>query len=182
MNSIHPEADSLVAFWQQAGPAKWFRKDEAFDAGFRQRFLGLHEQAAAGALDDWQDEPAGTLALLILLDQFPRNAFRGTARVYATDAQALGVALAAIARGDDQRVPEDLRGFMLLPLMHSEDPADQALCVQKSEALGGETHRYALHHQGIIRRFGRFPHRNAVLGRTSTADEERFLAEGGFSG
>ncbi|MGV3570842.1 MAG: DUF924 family protein [Ramlibacter sp.] len=177
-----PEAAAVVAFWRDAGPERWFRKDPAFDAEFRDRFLALHERAAAGALDDWAQHAEGALALLILLDQFPRNAFRGSARTYATDPQARRIAHAALARGLDGEVAPQLRGFFVLPLMHSEDPADQALSVAKSEPLGGETHRYAVHHQDIIRRFGRFPHRNALLGRTSTPAEESFIAEGGFAG
>lgn len=182
MHSTIPEAAAVLAFWEEAGPARWFRPDPEFDARFRERFLPLHERAAAGALDGWAAEPGGALALALLLDQFPRNAFRGTARMYATDAHARRIAHAALARGLDAEVPEDLRNFLYLPLMHSEDPADHALCVQKTAALGGEPHRYALHHQDIVRRFGRFPHRNAILGRASTNEEERFLAEGGFAG
>ncbi|HEY8360720.1 MAG TPA: DUF924 family protein [Ramlibacter sp.] len=176
------QAAEVVAFWRAAGPQRWFRKDEAFDADFRQRFLALHEQAATGALNGWAGDAEGALALLILLDQFPRNAFRGSARTYATDRQALAIARTAIARGLDTQVAAELQGFFVLPLMHSEDPADQALSVEKSAPLGGDTHRFALHHQDIIRRFGRFPHRNAILGRASTPAEEQFIAEGGFAG
>lgn len=182
MTTLPPEAAAVVAFWRDAGPARWFRKDEAFDADFRARFLALHERAAAGELDSWDRTAEGALALLILLDQFPRNAFRGSARTYATDPKARGIARDAIARGLDLQVEAALRGFFVLPLMHSEDPADQALSVEKSAPLGGDTHRFALHHQDIIRRFGRFPHRNALLGRTSTPEEEAFIAEGGFAG
>lgn len=182
MSHPTPEAAEVLAFWRGAGPRRWFSKDEGFDAEFRGRFLHLHEQAAAGALDAWAETAEGTLALLILLDQFPRNAFRGSARMYATDPQARRIARAALARGFDGQVPLDLRGFMVLPLMHSEDAGDQALSVEKAEPLGGETYRFALHHQDIIRRFGRFPHRNALLGRASSAEEEGFIAEGGFTG
>lgn len=175
-------AAAVVAFWRDAGPKRWFRKDAAFDTDFRDRFLALHERAAAGELDDWLATADGALALLILLDQFPRNAFRGTPRMYASDAQARRIARIALKRELDQQVPIELRNFMYLPFMHSEDPADQEVSVAQTAALGGEPHRFALHHQDIIRRFGRFPHRNAVLGRTSTAEEERFIAEGGFAG
>ena len=177
-----PQATALIDFWRKAGPERWFKKDAAFDATFRDRFLALHQQAADGKLDHWAGTAEGALALLILLDQFPRNAFRGTARMYATDVRARGVARAAIEQQLDGEVPQDLRGFMVLPLMHSEHPDDQALSVAKNTALGGESLRFALHHQDIIRRFGRFPHRNALLGRTSTAQELQFIAEGGFSG
>jgi uncharacterized protein (DUF924 family) len=176
------EASDVVAFWRAAGPARWFRKDDAFDADFRRRFMATHDAAVRGELRAWSASPAGALALLILLDQFPRNAFRGTARVYASDAQARQIAHAAIDAGFDRQVDEELRQFFYLPLMHSEDLADHDRCVLLSSALGGESERYARHHRGVIERFGRFPHRNAVLGRTSTAEERTFLAEGGFSG
>ena len=172
----------VVDFWCAAGPQRWFRKDPAFDSEFRDRFLALHERAAAGELDDWANSWEGALALLILLDQFPRNAFRGTARMYATDAQARRIAHAALERELDLQVPQDLRNFLYLPLMHSEDPRDHGLSVSKTAALGGEPHRYAVQHQRIIETFGRFPHRNLLLGRTSTEPEERFMAAGGFSG
>ena len=171
-----------MAFWREAGPQRWFSKDAAFDAEFRDRFLALHERAAADELDSWAASADGALALLILLDQFPRNAFRGTARMFATDSHARRIARAALQRQLDSGLSQELRNFMYLPLMHSEDPQDQALCVARTEALGGEAHRFALHHQDIIRRFGRFPHRNALLGRTSSAQEEQFMAEGGFAG
>ena len=175
-------AASVVHFWDAAGPERWFRKDDAFDEAFRQRLGALHLQAARGELDAWAASAEGALALLILLDQFPRNAFRGSARMYATDAQARAIAHQAMAAGLDLQVPQRLRNFMYLPLMHSEDPADQALCVQKTRALGGEPQRFAEHHADIVARFGRFPHRNAVLGRPSTPQELEFIAAGGFGG
>lgn len=182
MDATPANPTDVIAFWSAAGPDRWFRKDPVFDAEFRDRFLAWHEQAAAGALDAWAQTAEGTLALLILLDQFPRNAFRGSARMFATDPQARRIALAALADGFDLQVPLALRPFMTLPLAHSEHLPHQDLVVEKTAAIGGETHRFALIHQDIIRRFGRFPHRNPVLGRTSTAEEERFLAEGGFAG
>ena len=183
--SLPPDAElvaDVVGFWDAAGPQRWFRKDEAFDEAFRQRFGPLHERAAQGELDPWGRTADGALALLILLDQFPRNAFRGCARMYATDPQARRIARQAIAAGLDLQVPERLRNFMYLPLMHSEDAGDHALCVRKTEALGGDAHRFAQHHATIVERFGRFPHRNAVLGRQSTAEEAQFIAQGGFAG
>jgi uncharacterized protein (DUF924 family) len=119
---------------------------------------------------------------VLLLDQFPRNAFRGTPRMYATDAQARAAASAAIDAGHDQAFEDALRQFFYLCFMHSEDLADLDRCVALNAAAGGESLRYAQHHREIVRRFGRFPHRNAVLGRASTPEEERFLAEGGFRG
>lgn len=172
----------VIAFWRDAGPERWFRKDEAFDAEFRQRFLAAHEAAAAGRLADWEATRDGALALLLLLDQFPRNAFRNTPRVYATDALAREVARRAVERGFDRATEPPLRSFFHLPFMHSEELADQDRCVELTGDAGEQTRRYALHHRDIIRRFGRFPHRNEVLGRESTAEERQFLAEGGFAG
>jgi uncharacterized protein (DUF924 family) len=176
------EAAAVVDFWRDAGPKRWFKRDDAFDAQFRERFLAAHERAARGELDGWLATPGGALALALLLDQLPRNAFRGTPRMYATDGQAQRVARIALERGHDAQVPQELRNFLYLPFMHSEDPADHGISVAKTAALGGEPHRYALHHRDIVARFGRFPHRNAILGRASTRAEEQFIAEGGFGG
>ena len=173
---------AVVRFWSEAGPGRWFRRDDSFDALFRQRFLAAHEAAAAGTLSGWSTAPEGALALVLLLDQFPRNAFRGSPRVYATDVQARAAADAAIAAGHDLRVEPTLRPFFYLPFMHSEDPRDLERCVALNQELGGEQLRYAQHHRDIVARFGRFPHRNGVLGRTSSGEEERFLSEGGFPG
>ena len=172
----------VVGFWRAAGPQKWFRKDAAFDRDFRDRFLATHEAAAAGRLADWGTTAEGALALVLLLDQFPRNAFRDTPRMFATDAQARAAADAAIAAGLDAQVDEPLRPFFYMPFMHSEDLRDLERCVALMEVVGGESLRFARHHRDIVARFDRFPHRNAVLGRASTAEEERFLAEGGFAG
>lgn len=177
-----PQAADVLAFWRAAGPQQWFRKDDHFDRVFRARFLAAHEAAAAGMLAPWQDTVEGALALLLLLDQLPRNAFRGTPRVYATDALARAVAQAAVAAGFDRQVEPALRQFFYLPFMHSERLEDLERCVRLAQAIGGEPLRYAEHHRDIVRRFGRFPHRNAVLGRPSTAEEQRFLREGGFAG
>jgi uncharacterized protein (DUF924 family) len=180
--ALLPDPEDVVRFWREAGPKRWFRRDDAFDALFRERFLAAHEAAASGQLAHWAATPDGSLALVILLDQFPRNAFRGTPRMYATDAQARRAADAAIAAGHDLAVNPQLRPFFYLPFEHSEQLADQDRCVRLSEPLGGEDLRFARHHRDIVARFGRFPHRNAVLGRTSSTEEERFLAEGGFAG
>jgi uncharacterized protein (DUF924 family) len=173
---------AVVAFWREAGPQKWFRKDEGFDRAFRDRFLATHAAAAAGRLGAWGASAEGALALVLLLDQFPRNAFRATPRMFATDAQARAAADAAIAAGWDRQVEAPLRPFFYMPFMHAEDPRDLERCVELMQPVGGESLRYARHHRDIVTRFGRFPHRNAVLGRASTAEEERFLAEGGFAG
>jgi uncharacterized protein (DUF924 family) len=172
----------LLQFWQQAGPKRWFRPDAAFDEQFRHGFLRAHEAAAAGQLQHWLRSPEGALALVLLLDQFPRNAFRGTPRMYATDAAARAAADAALQAGFDREVPGELRQFFTLPFMHSERLQDLERCVALNREVGGEPLRYAQHHRDIVARFGRFPHRNAILGRTSSPEEERFLQEGGFGG
>jgi uncharacterized protein (DUF924 family) len=175
-------AADVVAYWREAGPARWFRKDAAFDAEFRTRFLGAHEAAIRGDLDGWAQDAQGALALLILLDQFPRNAFRSTPRMFASDAKAREVARQALQDGLDAQADADLRGFFYLPFTHSEQLADQDLGVALARKLGDETSHHASIHRDIIERFGRFPHRNAVLGRSTTPEEQRFLDDGGFGG
>lgn len=176
-------AQAVVDFWRDAGPKKWFRKDEAFDAQFKSRFGAAHEAAASGSLDDWATDAEGALALLVLLDQFPRNVFRNCPRTYATDAKALAIARAAVACGLDRQIDDpQLRAFFYLPFMHSESLADQDLSVALCEHAGPENLRFARHHRDIVARFGRFPHRNALLGRKSTPQEQQFLDEGGFTG
>jgi len=173
-------ADDTVGFWREAGPARWFAKDNAFDAQFRHRFENAHHAAARRELDGWADTATGSLALLILLDQFPRNSYRGSAHMYATDGLARHFARRALDAGHDAEVEAALRSFCYLPFMHSEDPADQDLSLRLQLQL--EPNDFAVHHRDIIRRFGRFPHRNHLLGRDSTAEEAAFLAGGGFSG
>jgi uncharacterized protein (DUF924 family) len=177
-----PEAREVVAFWEGAGPALWFAKDDDFDRRFRERFLALHEAAARGELDGWNATPEEALALLILLDQFPRNAFRDTPRMYATDAAARKLADAAIAAGHDRFVAPELQAFFYLPFGHSEELADQERAVELCSRLGGRNLQQAEHHRDIVRRFGRFPHRNAILGRVSTPEEVHYLAHGGYAG
>ncbi len=174
---------AVLDFWREAGPKKWFTKDAAFDDAIRDHFLETHEAAVAGKLADWEATPDGALALAIALDQFPRNMFRGTARTFAADPLARQVADRAIAKGFDQQVPARERGFFYLPFMHSERLEDQERSVALYRALGdAENLKYADDHADIIRKFGRFPHRNAVLGRTTTAEEQAFLDSGGFAG
>jgi uncharacterized protein (DUF924 family) len=173
----------IIAFWSEAGPSRWFTKDEGFDRRFRETFLDAHEAACRGDLDHWRSTPGGALALVLLLDQFPRNAFRGTARVYASDAKALEVAKAALAAGHDRHIDADLRLFLYLPFNHSESVEDQERCVDLCRALGDPKNlAYAIGHRDIIRRFGRFPHRNPILGRETSQEEQRFLDDGGFKG
>jgi len=175
-------AREVLAFWREAGPKRWFAHDDAFDALFRTRFLALHERAARGELAAWTKSADGALALIILLDQFPRNSFRGTARMFATDAMARRVASAMIDRGQDQEIDEGLRAFVYLPFEHSEDLGDQERSVELCQTLDAETAKWADIHRDIIRRFGRFPHRNTVLGRTTTPEEQAFMDAGGFAG
>lgn len=182
MNTLMGGPDAVVAFWNDAGSARWFRKDEQFDADFRECFIAEHEAAARGELDAWASTADGALALLILLDQFPRNAFRGSARAFATDAQARRIATRAIAAALDQQVDESLRNFFYLPFMHSEELADQDRALALCTALGQQSAHHAAQHRDIIARFGRFPHRNTVLGRPTTEAEQQFLEAGGFAG
>jgi uncharacterized protein (DUF924 family) len=173
----------VLAFWRGAGPDKWFAKDDAFDAACRDRFLAAYEAAAAGNLSDWEKTPEGTLALVIVLDQFPRNMFRGDARTFAADPLARDVADRALARGIDRDMALTDRQFLYLPFEHSEHLADQERSCALFRATGnGELIKWAELHIEIIRRFGRFPHRNKMLGRASTVDEQVFLEQGGFAG
>ena len=172
----------ILAFWRDAGPARWYSRDDAFDAEVRRRFFGLWQCAAAGELSSWETSDDGALALVIVLDQFPRNLFRDDARTYASDRLAREVAHRAVERGVDARIDGALREFLYLPFMHSEHLADQLRCIELSRAAGHtESLKWAEHHADIIRRFGRFPHRNGLLGRPTTPDEQAFLDQGGFS-
>jgi len=183
------EAAALLDFWfgddEQAGPRKaWFAKDPAFDRACRDRFAALHAAAGSGALEHWRDSAAGALALVVLLDQLSRNIYRGTAAAFAQDAHALAVAEAAIAAGFDAPHPPLRRMFLYLPFEHSEEAAMQARSVQLFETLRGhpwldEAIDYAHRHRAVIERFGRFPHRNAILGRQSTPAELEYLATPG---
>ena len=181
--TVPTRPSDIIAFWSEAGPSRWFTKDEGFDRHFRETFLDAHEAACRGELDHRQRTPGGALALILLLDQFPRNAFRGTARVYASDARALEVAKAALAAGHDRHIEADLRLFLYLPFNHSESLEDQERCVDLYRALGDQENLgFAIDHHDIVKRFGRFPHRNPILGRRTTEEEQRFLDEGGFAG
>ncbi|MBT2321489.1 DUF924 domain-containing protein [Variovorax paradoxus] len=177
-----PPAHEVATFWREAGPKRWFSKDDSFDAEFKSRFEAAHHAAATGALDAWAADAEGALALLVLLDQFPRNAWRNSAHMFATDGKARAVARAAIEAGLDRQVEAALRPFFYLPLMHSESLADQERSVALNAALDANTQRYAVLHRDIIARFGRFPHRNKALGRDTTPEEQKFLDQGGFAG
>jgi uncharacterized protein (DUF924 family) len=177
----------VIGFWTAAGPRKWFAKSGPFDDAIRLRFEPVHHAAARGEYARWADTADGALALLILLDQFPRNLFRGDAHAFATDPLARSIAGRAIAAGLDRQVAPELRPFFYLPFEHSESLEDQersvALCEAHDAETGDiETLKWAVQHRDVIRRFGRFPHRNACLGRVTTPEEQAFLDEGGFAG
>lgn len=182
MSLIRPR--DVLDFWFSAGPEKWFTKSDAFDAEIRNEFGDAVKAAAAGDYDDWAGEPESALALVILLDQFTRNIYRDDRRAWASDARALDIAREAIARRFDTILPEVARRWFYMPFMHAEDLAAQE---EGLEYFAGrlndpETMKFAEIHADIIRRFGRFPHRNAVLGRETTPEEQSFLDEGGFAG
>lgn len=180
--SVPARPSDIIAFWSEAGPSRWFAKDDEFDRRFRDAFMDAHQAACRGDLDGWQRTPGGALALILLLDQFPRNSFRNTPRMYASDARALDIAEAAIAAGHDRHFDADLRLFFYLPFAHSEALADQERSVALCRDLDEKSLSHAEGHREIVEQFGRFPHRNPVLGREMTADEQRFLDAGGFSG
>ena len=178
-----PAPTEILSFWREAGPNRWYSKDAAFDATIRARFMALWERAVSGGLSCWEATDDGALALVIVLDQFPRNMFRDEPRAYSSDALALETARRTIARGADRRIEPELAEFLYLPFMHSEHLADQLRCVELFRNEGSpENLKYAEDHADIIRRFGRFPHRNRILGRVTTPQEQAFLDGGGFSG
>lgn len=174
-------AAAVVTFWRNA-EAHWFAKDPAFDAQFRGRFETLYEEVVRRGRDDWLATPDGALALVLMTDQYPRNAFRGTARMYEVDALARFFAHRALERGNLECVEPPLQLFLALPFAHSEGLTDQDLSVALHAKLGQPWLAHAEGHRDIIRRFRRFPHRNAILGRASTQAEQRFLDNGGFTG
>ncbi|MBH0236291.1 DUF924 family protein [Methylobrevis albus] len=178
-----PRHDAVCRFWREAGREAWFTKDPAFDRRFRDRFIDLHLAVARREHDDWIETPEGALALMLLLDQFPRNVFRGTGHMYATDPLARHFARLAVGKGHQFGIEVELRVFLFLPFSHSEALADQELAVALHRAAGdAEGLHHALGHRDIVARFGRFPHRNAILARDTTEAERAFLDAGGFSG
>jgi uncharacterized protein (DUF924 family) len=173
----------IIAFWHEAGPGRWFDPDPAFDAAMRDKWLPAHEAAARRHLTDWEEKADGALALVLLLDQFPRRVFRGTPHAYATDALAYGVAARAMAQRFDQKFKTPWRRFFYLPFMHSERLEDQERCLDLCRLAGDPEGIDASHiHLDIIKRFGRFPYRNAILGRETTPEEQAYLDLGGFGG
>ena len=174
----------VLEFWfsEQSRPL-WFEKNAVFDDEIRSRFGANVSAACIGDLDYWVRAVDSSLALVLLLDQFPRNIHRGTLRAFASDARARDIAGTVVDRGFDRRAPLDRRFFFYLPFEHSEALADQERCVALNRASGdADALKWAELHADIIRRFGRFPHRNAVLGRVSTPQEQEFLDSGGFAG
>lgn len=176
----------VLDFWiGEIGPEGWYKGDEEIDAEIRDRFGDLWQAASMGGLDHWIDGPAGTLAFLVITDQFSRNIHRGRAEAFATDPAARAAARRAVEEGWDMDVPEPERQFFYLPFEHSEEPEDQALAVDlistRMPETGAETALHARAHQEIIRRFGRFPFRNAALGRESRAEEVEFMEKGGYA-
>lgn len=188
------QANTILDFWfgspEQASYGKarqaWFIKRPEFDLEVRSRFISDYEQAAAGMLDEWKNSPLSCLALILLLDQFPRNMFRNTMQAFATDWQALSTAEYAIAQGYDRDLLPVQRWFIYCPFEHSENLEDQNRSVALFEQLSDDPDSadaisYAIRHREVILRFGRFPHRNVILGRPSTPEEEEFLKQPGSS-
>jgi uncharacterized protein (DUF924 family) len=176
-------ADEVLRFWFGEGAdrgkahKRWFEKNATFDAEIRSRFLPLYERLASN--DDWLSGRDDVLARIVVLDQFPRNMFRGTARAFAADPLALAAAKHAVAKGYDRALLDVEKQFVYLPFEHSESFADQERACELMKPLGDDLYDWALRHQRIIERFGRFPHRNEILGRASTAEEIEFLKQPG---
>lgn len=175
--------DHILDFWVDAGPKKWWKKDSSFDAEIALRFGSIHLEAANRFKESWLETPDSTLALIIVLDQFSRNLFRNSPHAFAQDAYCRDIVKAALAEGSDKQARKDIGEFFYLPLMHSENISDQKLCLMEMERIGKENNvKSAKQHLEIIAKFGRFPHRNEVLGRQTTTEEQAFLDAGGFSG
>ncbi len=172
---------SVLKFWfEDSEPKDWFMKSDDFDEKVRQILGPLYEKAKTGHLDAWSKTPKGSVALCILLDQVPRNIFRGSPESFATDSKALALSKAALEKGFEKDLSQDEKSFLLLPLEHSEDLADQERSVELFKIHGSESgYDYAIRHLEIVARFGRFPHRNAVLGRENTEEEAEFLTKPG---
>jgi uncharacterized protein (DUF924 family) len=180
---MDPRASKINEYWVELGREAWFRKDPAVDSDIRSSFEALHCEGLQGRLSAWAGNAAGSLALVLLFDQFPRNMFRGDAHAFSTDSLALSVATRAIANGWHREVDPALSDFFFMPFMHSECIADQDRCIELMHAHStADSLRYARLHRDIIARFGRFPHRNQALGRHTTHAERVFLENGGFSG
>jgi len=182
-DTIGDTIDKLLHFWFEIlTPKDWYRPSERVDADIERRFRDTYDALKDGVPEGWLSTPRGVLAAILVLDQLPRNLFRGSRQAFATDAQALALAKRALAEGMDERLPPKRRAFLYLPFQHSEEAADQARSVGLFMALGNPVNLdYAIRHQDVVKRFGRFPHRNKVLGRESTPEEEAFLKQPGSS-
>ena len=175
--------DDVLAFWfSELEPQQWFTKSDETDAMITHRFAAQHHELSGAVIEDLTVDARTALAAIVVLDQFPRNMFRGSPRSFASDAKALGLAKLMVERGLDQELPDRERVFVYLPYEHSEDLADQDASVALISCLGDERYtKFAEDHRKVIREFGRFPHRNVILGRVSTPDEAAFLAKPGSS-
>ena len=184
---VNHRASEVLGFWFGEGAERgkahkrWFEKDPTFDAAIHDWFLPLYEELANGGLRGWLERPADCLARIVVLDQFPRNMFRGTARAFVTDPLALASARHAVERGFDRGMLDVERQFVYLPFGHSESISDQERACELVRPLGEDLYDWALRHKRIVERFGRFPHRNAILGRESTPEEIEFLKQPGSS-
>lgn len=190
--TLHPRADSVLSFWFGApgtpehgtNHSEWFKKDDAFDASIINNFMEDYENAAAGHYDDWALTSRGALALLILLDQFPRNMFRNDAKSFATDAKALEIATSMVSAGHDKAMTKEEQFFVYLPFEHTEDIAMQEKCLELTAAMPqgkaeNSPYHWAKQHYDVIAKFGRFPHRNKILGRANTPEEDEYLSNPG---
>ena len=189
---LHPRATAVLDFWFGApgtpehgtNRAEWFKKDDAFDQLIVEHHMSDYEKAAAGHYDDWAETAQGSLALLILLDQFPRNMFRDNPKSFATDDKALQIASAMVDRGDHKGLSKDEQFFVYLPFEHAEDIAMQERCLELTAAMPqgkaeNSPYYWAKKHYDVIAQFGRFPHRNKVLGRDNTEEENAYLDQPG---
>jgi uncharacterized protein (DUF924 family) len=170
---IASSQEVLVFWFSSAQRSRWYAKDHDFDAEIRRRFLTTYEAACSGRLDEWRKTPESLLSLVILLDQFPRNMFRGLARAFASHRQAVSLTKEGIEKGFDRSLSGAQLDFFYMPLLHSESLSDQDLLIER----GHGDNRYAQEHHEMIARFGRFPHRNEALGRLSTAEEASYLEQ-----
>ena len=182
MSKLIAPSDVIDFWFSESVKPLWFKKSAEFDREIKQRFLDTYQLAKIGSLDNWRKEPHSTLALIIVLDQFPRNMFRGTSQAFATDGKAVELTKYAVANNYQRDLSTEQRAFLYMPLMHSENRIDQTQCVELFTELGkADNLKFALEHQKIIDRFERFPHRNQILGRESTVEEREFLTQPGSS-
>lgn len=181
-------ARRILEFWfTESGPKRWFKQSDAFDADIRRAFealaITLAGHVGKTVPHEWEETPEGTLALIIALDQFPRNMYRSTKAAFAWDALALGLSIRAVGKGFDLKTPQERRSFLYMPFMHAEDLAMQKRCVELVDSRLDDTNtlHHAKEHCRVIERFGRFPHRNEILERASTPEERSFLTNGGYT-